>query len=100
MSTIGAENPHVYINNRKGYGLRVNKEWSDDAYMEQRDPAYFAIYLEDGDATGVGAVPSSEVKGSAYHKVLTPKGILLAPQNEDGKSEGACFDIIGRQVAK
>ena len=58
------------------------------------------IYLEDGDATGVGAVPSSEVKGSAYHKVLTPKGILLAPQNEDGKSEGACFDIIGRQVAK
>ena len=48
MSTIGVGNPHVYINNRKGYGLRVNKEWSDDAYMEQRDPAYFAIYLEDG----------------------------------------------------
>lgn len=53
MSTIGPDHPHVYINNRKGYGLRVNKEWSDDDYMEQRDPTYFAIYLEDGEPSYV-----------------------------------------------
>ncbi|MCR4808920.1 MAG: hypothetical protein K5896_03570 [Prevotella sp.] len=59
-----------------------------------------AIYIEDGDATGVRAIPSSRANGSAYHKVLTPKGVLLAPQNEDGELEGACFDLSGRQVAK
>ena len=59
-----------------------------------------AIYFEDGDATGVEEIPSSRANGSAYHKVLTPKGILLAPQNEEGKTEGACFDLGGRLIAK
>lgn len=36
--------PHVDICNLKGWGLRVNKTWSDADYMSQREPAYFAVF--------------------------------------------------------
>ncbi len=45
---IEENNPHVYINNLKGYGFRVNKVWTDKDYMADRAPTYFAIYLKEG----------------------------------------------------
>ena len=39
---------HVDVCNLRGWGLRVNKQWSDADYMEERDAAYFAIYTNDG----------------------------------------------------
>ena len=45
QGTIEAsKDPHVDVCNLKGWGLRVNKLWSDADYMSQRGPTYFAIY--------------------------------------------------------
>ncbi|MBR2742007.1 MAG: hypothetical protein IKD89_00265 [Clostridia bacterium] len=42
---------NISVNNLKGWGLRVNKVWTDKDYMEQRDPAYFAVFTQSGGAT-------------------------------------------------
>ncbi len=36
--------PRVEVRNIKGWGLRINKTWLDAEYMDDREPAYFAIY--------------------------------------------------------
>ena len=40
-------NPNVEVCNLKGWGLRVNKTWSDADYMAERDPTYFAVYTRE-----------------------------------------------------
>lgn len=46
----GAGNdPHVDVCNLKGWGLRVNKVWTDADFMTGRDPIYFAIFVRDND---------------------------------------------------
>ena len=37
-------NPLVQVRNIKGWGLRINKTWLDAAFMDDRQPAYFAVY--------------------------------------------------------
>ena len=45
-------NPQLVVKNIKGFGLRINKQWSDEDYMEYRAPTYFAVYCENnGEAT-------------------------------------------------
>ncbi|MBQ1352726.1 MAG: fibro-slime domain-containing protein, partial [Firmicutes bacterium] len=46
---VTGTDPHVDICNLKGYGLRMNKEWTDKDYMFDRDTTYFAVYIQDGD---------------------------------------------------
>ena len=41
---VANEDPHVDVCNLKGWGLRVNKRWSDADYMSQRGPTYFAVF--------------------------------------------------------
>ena len=41
------KDPLVKICNLKGYGIAVNKVWSDEDYVEYRNPTYFAMYYED-----------------------------------------------------
>lgn len=36
--------PHLFINNKRGFGFSVTKEWSDADYMTSRDPIYVALY--------------------------------------------------------
>lgn len=48
-TVVAGEHPHVDICNLKGWGLRVNKVWSDEEYMEDRAPTYFAVYADHGD---------------------------------------------------
>ena len=43
-TTEANKDPHVDVCNLKGWGLRVNKLWSDADYMSQRDPTYFAVF--------------------------------------------------------
>ena len=49
---VGAEgtayDPSVVACNIKGWGLRVNKTWSDADYMSGRGPAYFAVFIRGG----------------------------------------------------
>ena len=40
---------HVDVCNLKGWGLRMNKIWTDAEYMSGRDAAYFAVYVRGGD---------------------------------------------------
>ena len=41
----------VEVCNLRGWGLRVNKLWSDADYMSQRDATYFAIFAQGDDGT-------------------------------------------------
>ncbi|MBQ4185212.1 MAG: LPXTG cell wall anchor domain-containing protein [Clostridiales bacterium] len=49
--------PHVEVHNIKGFGLRVNKTWTDADFMSGRDPVYFGIFYQDGNEWKV--VPDS-----------------------------------------
>lgn len=40
--------PAIEVHNRRGWGLSVEKSWSDADYMESRDPIYFGVYIVDG----------------------------------------------------
>ncbi len=51
---VGAD-PLVVVCNLKGWGLRVNKVWTDADYMSERDDTYFAVY------THVGSEDSDEL---------------------------------------
>ncbi len=37
----------VKIGNKEGYGLRINKTWTDAQSITRRDPTYFAVFKED-----------------------------------------------------
>ncbi len=46
-ATIVKDNdPEIQVRNQKGWGLTVNKVWTDADFMAQHDPIYFAIYLD------------------------------------------------------
>ena len=58
FDTIGFDaDPEVEICNLKGWGLRMNKVWSDAEYMSDRGPAYFAVFTRSGD--DLAPVPDS-----------------------------------------
>ena len=40
------ENRTISVHNQHGYGLTVNKIWSDAAFMESHDDIYFGVYLD------------------------------------------------------
>ncbi|MBQ8974742.1 MAG: hypothetical protein IJ072_03335 [Oscillospiraceae bacterium] len=50
--TISAEreNQTVSVHNEHGYGVTMEKVWSDAPFMVSHDPIYFAIYLTGSDA--------------------------------------------------
>ena len=44
------EDPQIEVRNEKGWGLVVEKEWTDEDFMTSHDDTYFAIYLRNGNA--------------------------------------------------
>ena len=40
-------NPKIEVHNRRGWGLTVNKVWSDSDYMVTHDDIYFGVYVDD-----------------------------------------------------
>ena len=48
--TIRTKDEHVIVNNQHGYGLNLEKKWSDDPFMEYHDETYFAVYQKSKDA--------------------------------------------------
>ena len=42
---IPGESPVMDVNNQRGWEIRANKVWSDAKYVENRDPIYFAVYI-------------------------------------------------------
>ena len=51
---VSGKDPHTDIRNIKGWGLRMYKEWSDQDYMSDRDPTYFAVYIQKNHPEGNG----------------------------------------------
>ena len=49
----------AYVKNYKGYGLRLEKEWEDASSVQDRDPAYFAVYKVGSDGAPDALVPGS-----------------------------------------
>ena len=41
------ESPQVEVRNQKGWGLTVEKVWSDKDFMESHDDIYFAVYFNE-----------------------------------------------------
>ena len=40
------ESPKMYVQNKRGWGLDVNKEWSDRSFTRSHDPVYTAVYVD------------------------------------------------------
>jgi fibro-slime domain-containing protein/LPXTG-motif cell wall-anchored protein len=57
-TVVAGTDPHVDICNLKGWGLRVNKTWTDAAYMQDRKPTYFAVFTKD-DSNNLTLVPNT-----------------------------------------
>lgn len=53
-TVVSHHNPHVEVHNLKGWGLRVNKIWTDKDYMSDRAPTYFAVFIDENDNNGNG----------------------------------------------
>ncbi len=41
------KDPFVIVNNLRGYGIRIYKDWTDQKYVSERDATYFAAYVDD-----------------------------------------------------
>ena len=46
---VANKDPHIEIRNLKGFGLRVNKIFTDANYMDHRDPTYFAVFVQNAE---------------------------------------------------
>lgn len=45
-TVVKEKDPHVDVCNLRGWGLRVNKKWSDADYMSSRGNTYFAVFYD------------------------------------------------------
>lgn len=48
------QDTNVAVCNLKGYGLRVNKVWTDESFMSDRETTYFAVYIRNPHGEGHG----------------------------------------------
>ena len=57
--TFGEYNYSIEVCNMKGFGLRLHKEWTDAVFMSERDPVYFAVYIEKNNVLAADPVPGT-----------------------------------------
>ena len=88
----------VYVDNLKGFGLRLNKVWADANDMQERDSAYFAVFIKDGNghltyvADSLKELPLKDSNGDVVKQTLYWFYEKL-PQNA-----GSLSDIVAREV--
>jgi len=70
----------ISVHNQHGYGLTLNKVWSDAAFMTEHDPVYFAVYVGD----------STEPLDNSARKLTDPATSIswFLPQLEEGHTIG------------
>ncbi len=60
------QDPQVDVCNLRGWGLRINKLWSDADFMDSREPTYFAVFVArqvgDTDEEQLTLVSSNDVQ--------------------------------------
>ena len=59
--TMGSNNPKVVVNNLKGFGLRVYKEWTDKDFMDSHANVFFAVYKKVGNTYELADTPNHDV---------------------------------------
>ena len=55
------ESPLIEVRNQRGWGLTLEKVWTDADFMESHDPIYFAIYLRNAQG-GPGQLLADSVR--------------------------------------
>ena len=99
----------IDINNQHGYGLIMNKIWSDAAFMETHDPIFYAVYLKGetgplegsvrvlwGDETNIRWFFTELHDGKTlndyqvYEVVLDPDKYSVDPENKTFTMEKDC----------
>ena len=78
------EDPHVLVHNKRGWGLTVNKVWSDATFMDSHDDIYFAVYVKDPSTKELTLLAGSE------RKMTSPMTSLY--YYFDKLEDGASFD--------
>ena len=58
-TTVEGQDPHVDICNLKGWGLRINKVWTDQSYVSDRAPTYFAVFKKAEETNTLNLVPDT-----------------------------------------
>ena len=82
-TVVRGQDPHVDVCNMRGWGLRVNKVWSDADYITQRDPVYFAVFTGTSEDTltlvdgTVRCLPYGEESVYWYFPTLPVSGVAL-----------------------
>ena len=84
--TVGKD-PHVDICNLKGWGLRMNKVWTDADYMSKRDATYFAVYTqknenENGQGYGLEEYVRGSLKKLPYGETSLYWYWLILPESD------------------
>ena len=80
-TAVTGRNPHVDVCNLRGWGLRVNKQWSDEEYMAERADTWFAVFTDDGTGNLTlveGTLRSLKKNGKSiywYFKTLPVSGV-------------------------
>ena len=86
---------HAVVRNYKGYGFRLEKVWADASTMNDRDPAYFALYK-----TTANGDPDALVDGSVRQLTYQadPQKLywwyLDLPFTNTGMNDYAVFEVI------
>jgi fibro-slime domain-containing protein/LPXTG-motif cell wall-anchored protein len=85
------------VKNYKGFGLRLEKVWADASSMQDRDPAYFAVYTVNSDGVPVTLVPGS-VQRLTYTSDQTKQQLywwyLDLPIANIGLMDYAVFEVV------
>ena len=85
------------VKNYKGYGLRLEKVWEDASSVQDRDPAYFAVYKVDSNGTPDTLV-SDSVRQLAYNSDPEKQQLywwyLDLPIANTGLTDYAVFEVV------
>ena len=95
------QNPQVIVENHRGWGLTVEKVWTDDSFMLSHDNIYFAVYYNDT------LIPGTVRRMKTEATAVYDQGIFAGYDFETSLYyyfreliEGAAFsDYVVREVA-
>ena len=90
------ESPKMVVNNKRGWSIEVNKEWSDKDFTSSHDPVFIAVYCNNAlvpDTVSYIAHPSvskryffdSLIPGAAFEDYLIYEVELDDPVVENGE---------------
>ncbi len=68
------EDPEVEVRNQKGWGITIDKVWTDKDFMELHDPIYFAVFVKNIDP-GTGDISYSLVEDTVHELKTTEDSI-------------------------